>query len=182
MLAKFQESKYWLLAILVAIIVTFFITRSMEPAKVERSSVDESILKSENESLKAQVLDLQAITKKLEESNKYSSKEKEYYENGTLKSERELTDESTRKLDESFQKVMQAMSDYSKSNTEAYLRVETHETIRNGLLRLDLRTVYDSERGLEYEGSVGYSIYSLSAGINYDSKIWRVGAGLGLNL
>lgn len=176
------KPKHWLLAILSAVIVTFIVTKSLEPAKVERSSVSESALKTENDSLKAQVLDLQATTKKLEESNKYSSKEKQYYENGTLKSERELTDESTRKLDESFRKVMQAMSDYSKSNAEAYQRVETHETIRNGLLRVDGRGVYDSERGLEYEASVGYSIYSFSAGINYDSKIWRVGAGLGLNL
>lgn len=164
------------------VVLVAFNNCNKQPAKVERNTEIETKQKQEIAQLKAQIVELENYKKKSEESKKLISKEKHYYPSGVLKSEKDINDERNKQFEEDVRKSMQVSIEYQKVISELQEQLKFQEKIKNSQVRLDARIVYDSERGLEYEGSAAQSFYSVGAGVNPERKAWRVSTGLGYNL
>mgnify|MGYP006921294185 CR=1 FL=1 len=152
-----------------------------KPAKIERNVEIENQQKQEIVRLKAQILELESYKKKSEEYKKLISKERQYYANGNLKFEKDIIDESNDHFIEEIEQSQKMNIDYQNLVSEMSEHIDLQEKIKNSQIRVDGRAVYDSDRGLEYEGSVAQSFYSASSGVNPEKKTWRAGLGLGFS-
>lgn len=146
------------------------------PAKVDNHVVEE---------LNQQVIDL---TVKLGESETMLQKLKS---EKTNKSKRLITNvdgssvlienESSESTESELAESRSKTAEYQQMVLSLQTKVETEQKIRDDLLRVNANIVYDSERGVEYDGNAGYKFFSATAGANPEKKAWRVGGGVGFS-
>jgi hypothetical protein len=171
-----KEFKVYLTVALLSFCGGYLAKTIQEPAKVDNSV--ELDLKNQVTELSQKLLEAESIIAKTKSEQK--SKKKVLVQNVDGSSTLTETEDSSIIENELIMAKSKTVQ-YSQKIEFLEYQLKEEQSVRNNLLRLDARFVYDSDRGTEYEGSAGYKFLSGGAGINPEKKAWRVSGGIGFN-
>lgn len=173
---KLKALKFYLILAAVCFGAGYFVKANSGPAKVDTNIV--SNYENQIAELKQKLTETESTLEKAKSEQK--NKTKVLVKNADGSST--LTEsESSTTLENEFLQAKSKTIEYQKMIQDLQSQITQEQKIKNNLLRVDGRIVYDSERGMEYEASGGYQFFSGGAGVNPDKKAWRVSGGLGFN-
>jgi len=172
----FKEMKMYFILAILSFGAGYLAKTIQEPASVDRKEVHD---------LEAQIT---SLTQKLTESESNFEKMKSEQKNkkkvvivNADGSSSTTEEESSSELVGEFYSLKSRSIEFQNEILNLKQKIEFQEEIKNNLMRADARVVFDSDRGMEYEASIGYQIFSGSGGVNPDKGSWRAGIGLGFN-